>query len=306
MASPNPSGLSQAQIYAPPQRKNGPRVPILAWIVLVLAAAAGGYIVGKGGGIPQLPQLSQGGLDAGALAGKTAITEKELDAVVGTYVLDGETYEVTARDALAQQSSLEVAKRSDGSYAMPSAESVLAAARTAVLMREIESREITVSDEELASYLDTTFGTQDVASLASAYSMDEETARARLSESAAIAKLRAEVVQAPGDAPSEPAAPDEDEPDERTKDYADYIIALAGDEWDGDAGTWASADGPYATALHDFDVQESGATYDAASTAYDVAYQQYSNRVTSAETQWTDFVNERLSQAKVAVCTLGT
>ena len=303
MATPNGSGLSQAQVYAPPQRKSGPRVPILAWIVLVLAAAAGGYFVGSGGG---LPQFSSGGLDAGALAGKTVITEKELDAVMGTYVLDGETYEVTARDALAQQSSLEVAQRSDGNYAMPSAESVLAAARTAVLMREVESREITVSDEELASYLDTTFGTQDVASLASAYSMDEETARARLKESAAIAKLRAEVVNAPGDAPSEPAAPDEDDPAAPTEDYATYIIALVGDEWDAEADTWAADDGPYATALHDYDVSKSGATYDAASTAYNVAYQLYGNRVSAAETQWTDFVNALLSQAKVAVCTLGT
>ena len=136
--------------------------------------------------------------------------------------------------------------------------------------------------------------------------MDEETARARLKESAAIAKLRGEVVDAPGDVPSEPAAPDEDNPDAPTEGYAAYIIGLAGDEWDAERGTWAADDGPYASALHDYDVSNDGATYGAASTAYDVAYQLYGSRVTAADTQWTDFVNARLSQAKIALCTLGT
>jgi C_GCAxxG_C_C family probable redox protein len=97
--------------------------------------------------------------------------------VVGTYTYDGEVYEITAREAIAQQSSLDGIRISEGTYAMPAAESVLSAARTAVLMKDVEGHGITVSDEELLAYASETFGTDDIASLANTYGMDEETAK---------------------------------------------------------------------------------------------------------------------------------
>lgn len=297
MAAAN-GGLSPAEVYAPPQRSRGSRIPTLLWLLLVLAAAAGGWYVGH--------EVMHDPINFGSLGGKTALTEAQLDNVMATYTVGDEVFEVTAREAIAQQSSLEAAKNSDGTYATPSTESVLAAARTAVLMREVESKGITVSDEELAAYMQETFGTDDLPSLASAYTMDEETARARLKESAALAKLRKQVVSAPGDAPTEPAVPADDERDKATEDYAAYIIGLAGDEWNGETGTWASQDGPFATALHDYDVQEDQATYEAATTAYNVAYQLYSGRVTSANTEWTAYVNAILDDVQIAVCTLGS
>lgn len=291
--------LSAASVYAPPQRRRGSRIPTLVWVVLLAAGVALGVVAGR---------MTAGGgkVSCGELGGKVALTEKELDRVAGTYVLDGETYEVSAREALLQQGSLEAAKNSDETYAMPSAESVIAAARTAVLMREVERRGIAVTDDEAIAYAKETFGTEDLASLASAYSMDEETLRARLAESAAIAKLRAEVVDVTEEPPQEPTAPENGDRMTASKDYAAYIIALAGDEWDSEAGNWASSDGPFATALHDHDVRADFATYDAASIAYDVAYQQYSSHVTSANTQWTSFVNTLLSDASIAVSTLGS
>lgn len=304
MAQQNGAGLTPADVYAPPQRKRGSRIPTLIWLILVAAAVAGGFYAGRELPILQEDEAEQ--VNFGDLGGKTSLSEEELDKAVGSYVLDGEVRMVTAREAIAQQSSLEAAKNSDGSYAMPSAESVLAAARTAVLMGEVERREITVSDDELVAYAQETFDTDDLASLAAAYTMDEETLRARLGESAALAKLRAEVVSDPGDAPQQPAEPEDGDRETASSEYAEYIIALAGDEWDAEAGNWASFDGTFATALHDYDIRSDSAPYSAASTAYDVAYQLYSARVTSANTQWTDFVNGLLCEAQLAVSTLGS
>ena len=125
-----------------------------------------------------------------AARGQDTITEAELDAVA-TYTEARELRGHGARCHRCSRARSMPSATPEGSYCMPSAEGVLSAARTAVLMREVEDHGITVSDEELLAYASETFGTDDIASLANTYGMDEETARARLSESAAIAKLRA-------------------------------------------------------------------------------------------------------------------
>ena len=38
--------------------------------------------------------------------------------------------------------------------------------------------------------------------------------------------------------PEAPAQPEDGNEDTASKDYADYIIKLAGDEWDAEKGTW--------------------------------------------------------------------
>jgi hypothetical protein len=134
--------------------------------------------------------------------------------------------------------------------------------------------------------------------------MDEATARDRLSESASIAKLRSEVV---GELTSEPAAPAEpaaDAADKPTEEYAAYIIGLAGDEWDSERGVWASDEGDYATALKEYDVRADAATYDAAQTAYNVAYQKHAASINAANMQWSDHVNTLLSEANLALSSI--
>ena len=267
-------------------------------VLLVLAAAAGGFYAGR-----TLP-LTAEGFSVAAMGGKLSVSEAELDAPVATYTYEGETFAVTSREAIEQTSSLDAVRNSDGSYAMPSAESVLSAARMAVVAREIEARGITVSDDELAAYVSETFGTDDVAGMAATYGMDEETVRARLRESAAMAKLRAEVVGVPATEPQEPTAPEKGKETEAKQEYADYIIALAGDEWDAEGDVWASADGPYASALKEYDVRNAGASYEAAQVAYTVAIQLRSEGSTSVSTQWTAFVNGLLAQADLHLASL--
>ena len=285
-----------------PSSSNGPRhrqkkslLPTPAWLALVVVAALGGCLLGR-----SLPAAD------GMLAGATTVTEEQLDDPMATYVLGGATGVVTVRDAIAQQSSLEGTKNDDGTYEMPSVESAVAAARMQVLLREVEKRGITVGEDELTAYAADAFGTDDLASLAVNFGMDDATLQDRLREGALMARLRAEVVEEPGDVPTEPAKPSEDAWSTPTAEYAAYVIALAGDEWDADTGTWAADDGPFATALHDFDVQSDAATYDAALTAYRVAYQLKDAADKSADAQWTAFVNDLLCEARFTVCTLGS
>ncbi|MDI9590752.1 MAG: hypothetical protein QM302_06935 [Acidobacteriota bacterium] len=292
------ASLAHAEVYEAPRHNHGPRVPTLVWIALLLAAAIGGFYVGH--------YLVLQPINFGTLGGRTSIRESELDSVVATYVMGDETYEVTAREALFQESSLDAARNADGTYVMPSTESVISAARTAIVMREVDRRGISISDEELATYVSETFGTDDIASLASSYAMDQEVVTARLRESAAMAKLRGEVVTAATEAPSQPAAPADGKSETASADYAAYILALAGDEWDAEHGIWASDEGPYATALKEFDVRSDSATYAAAQTAYNVAYQLHSAEAAAAVTQWTEFVNGLLCEASLAVSSLAS
>lgn len=290
------SSFPSAEAYPQKAGLRGSRVPTLVWIVLLLIALILGLFVGH--------FVLREAVSFGSLNGVTTIPESKLDDTVATYVYEGETYKISARDAIAQSSSLHAVMNADGDYLVPSSESILSAARTQILMREVEARGITASDEEMLAYAVSTFGTDDIASLASAYGMDESTMRDRLRESAAIAKLRAEVVTPAQDAPAQPMPPEDGDPGAVSADYAAYIIGLAGVEWDGAQGIWASPDGPYATALQGYDVSNEAASYEAAQVAYNVAYQQHSGAQIAQATEWTNFVNERLCKAKLAMSSL--
>lgn len=289
--------LAPAAVYEPPKRRQSFRVPVWVWILLLVAGTLAGFLAGRS-------MHSRGPAAAKMLAGHTSISENELDGIVATYDYDGASYTVTAREAIAHESSLSALRNSDGSYAMPSAESVLSAARTAVLMRDVEAHGITVSDEELLAYAKDTFGTDDIASLANTYTMDEESVRERMRESCALAKLRSEVLQAPETEPVEPAKPADGNEDEPTADYAAYIIALAGKEWNSEKGTWAADDGTFAVALKEYDVRNDSATYAAAQTAYNVAFQLYSDQITGSSTGWTAYVNKLLCDAELTLSTM--
>lgn len=279
-------------------RRSSAPTTLLLCLVVALAAALCGFFLGH----VVLPSRAV----FGSLSGKTTLTEKQLDDVVGTYRVGREQYQVTAREALLQQGSLDAARREDGSYAMPSTEGVISAARTAILMKEAESRGITVSDDEVTAYAAKTFGSSDMSLLATQYDMDEATVRDRMTESATMAKLRQEVAPAAQQPPAEPQAPEDGSMDAASADYAAYILGLAGSEWDATRGTWASYDGPYASALKDFDVRADSATYAAAQTAYNVAYQQYATDGDSAALAWTEYVNGLLCKANFAVSTLAS
>ena len=159
-------------------------------------------------------------------------------------------------------------------------------------------------------------GSSDFASIASSYGMDENTVKDSLRQSAMMNKLRDEIVNGAdaGTAPEAPTAPEgANSQDEAVRtaaeatanaDYANYIIKLAGDEWDAEKGTWKSPDGPYATALAGEQVTKDSATFKAAQEAYYVAYQDYTTKQSDITTKWTDFVNGVLGNASIQMSTL--
>lgn len=300
-------GLAPAEVYVGGvQQRRGSRISTPVWLLLLVAVAA----VCGFGGYYYATTHPVDGPTFGSLGGRMTLDEDELDKGVGSYTMGGSVHEITAREAILQQSSLELARVGEGEYAMPSVESVVSAARTAILQAEVDRRGITVSDEELDTYVNDTFGTTDYATLASEYHMDEENVRRLLRGSAGMAKLREEVVAevATGGAePTAPVAPENGDSATTSADYATYIIGLAGDEWDAEKGGWVSFEGPYAAALREYDVRSDSAPYAAAEVAYNLAYEQYhsvAGASVSPSAAWTDFVNGLLCQANIAVGSL--
>lgn len=308
--------------YQEPERM-GFGLPVL--IGSAVAALAIGLLAGRfllGGGAPAATASPE------ALAGKTSVTESELDTPMATYTYNGEAHNVTVRDVILGNSSLTAAMDAEGNYYVPSADSVLAVVRNQIIETEAQSRNITVTDEELAAYSETTLGTSDYASIAASYGMDEASVVALLRNSAVMSRLRDEVVGAAVNTtmPEAPVAPEEsyesqlqyneetgeeewvdvpvDANQVTSPDYAAYIINLAGAEWDGAAGTWASFDGPFAQALANYEIYPDSATYEAAQTAYYVAYQLYSQSMSNSASAWTSFVNGLLSNANITISTL--
>lgn len=299
------------------------KLPVAGWIAIAVAALLIGLLIG-------VFVLGRSGLGSNKLEGSTIPADK-VDSVVGAYSYDGKTKDITAKEVLIQMNgSLDGAKNEKGEYAMPSADAVLNYARTQVMMMEADRRGIKVSDEELNTFLQETYGVSDVKSIADSYGMDEESMKSVLTDSYKMQKLKESVTSGDNSASAPPEAPPmvssaggdsgnfassgasqsasaanaEDESKAVHKEYSDYIIALAGSEWDSSKGTWASPDGKYATALASYNVTAEGATYDAALTAYYVAYEDYAQSAGGSEQAWQDFMQGVLSKASVSIGTL--
>ncbi|MCH3925679.1 MAG: hypothetical protein LKE27_04335 [Atopobiaceae bacterium] len=237
--------------------------------------------------------------------GSQTLQEANLDTVVARYAYNGQTYEITAKDVITQSSSLDSAANDDGSYTVPTADSIIDLARNQIMQKVVDAQGITVSDDDMDAYAQQYLGSTDYATIASNYNMDEDSVRNLVRQSCALSKLRSQVVTA--EIPSQPTAPSkpadgaEDTP---TADYATYIINLAGDEWDSKTGTWKDSSSTYASALADYQITNDSATYAAAQAAYYVAYQQYSTASQTASQQWTNYVNDQLSKASIEIYTM--
>ncbi len=241
-------------------------------------------------------------LELTGAATPASFTEDELDTVVGAYAYGGETHEITARQAIEDSMSLESDLLADGTYAAPSADLILAYARNRILDELVQEQGITVSDEELADYALQSLGTDDIATIAQYYGMDEEQARAILTEAAAVVKLRDQVVGQLPVAPQAPVAPADGDTAAALDSYGSYILDLVGTAWDADSGSWADSTNAYAQTLPDFDGQ--AASFEQAQTAYYVAYSLYQQAAAQQLAQWQSYANEYLGNATIQIYTL--
>lgn len=244
-----------------------------------------------------------------AAVGSTTASESQLDDTIATYTYDGTTTNVTARMVIEDNTTLEAAKNSDDTYNYPTADDVLSYVRNKIVLDEAEKQGITVTDDEVDEFSESSLGTSDYATIAANYGLDEDVVKSMIKDSAIMSKLRDQVVDVELPAyPEAPAEPGEGEEDTPTAEYAAYIIALAGDEWDSSTGTWAAddTDGPYYTALASYDITADSATYEAASAAYQVAYSQYSTASSNLSTEWTTYVNGLFSKCSVTIGTVAS
>lgn len=258
-------------------------------VVAVIVAAIGGYFVGHGGfGAKSAPSAT--------------LTEDQLDTTVATWSYNGASHDLSARDAIESQYSLEAVKNSDGSYPAPTSDSILAYVRNEILLADAESRGISVSDDEMKEYAENSLGTSDFKTIAEQYGVNEDQGKEIVRQTATIQKLYSQIVPETSTAqPSAPSEPESGKEDKATKDYAEYIINLAGKEWDADKGTWASKDGTIASALADADFDGKTATYEQATTAYYAAYQKFSEASQEASSKWTEYANGLYAKASISI-----
>lgn len=265
------------------------KIAIAIAVVAVIIAAVLGYFIGSGG-------FAHKGADSASL------TSDQLDTVVASYSYNGKSIDVTAREAIESQYSLDSVKQSDDTYPTPSADIVLSYARNHILLNEAEARGISVTDKEMKEYAEGALGMSDYSQMSQQYGVTKDQAKTIVKQQATMQKLYDKIVgTSSATMPEAPAQPEDGNEDTASKDYADYIIKLAGDEWDAEKGTWASTDGVYAQALAGQEFTADSATYGQALTAYYTAYQQYAQANSESGGKWTEFVNGLYAKANITL-----
>ena len=269
-----------------------------AWMGISAACLVAGLLLGHFA-------LGGGSVSGGNLAGKTTVAEAELDDAFAVYTYNGESHALSVREVIESAGPLEGSLKEDGTYALPSSEYALNAARNAIISSEVAARGIELSDEEIAAYAEENLGTSDYEAIATTYGMEVDAVKKLITDNCRINALRKQVIgEELPPVPEAPATAEEGKEDKVTKEYADYIISLAGDEWDSEKGAWVDEASPYATALDGADFSKDGASYNAALSAYYVAYQVYTEKQTAISQQWTDYLNGLLSGASIQVGSL--
>lgn len=263
-----------------------------AVVLFALGIVIGRFLLGGGGA-------------TGSLNGRTTLSEGELNTPIASYTYNGQTKEVTAREVIENTSGLDAAKQSDGTYAVPPADKIIGYVRNALVVAEAQSQGISVSDQEVSDYMQTNFKTTDVSQVASAYKLSEDVAKKLINDAVIMKKYRDKVLftKLP-DAPQAPTAPEDGNSETTSQEYAQYIISLAGSEWDANNNTWASQDGDYYKQLSAYSISKDSASYAAAQTAYQVAMSKYSAVASKASQEWSQKINEILGKASIAVYSL--
>lgn len=263
-----------------------------AVVLFALGIVIGRFLLGGGGA-------------TGSLNGRTTLSEGELNTPIASYTYNGQTKEVTAREVIENTSGLDAAKQSDGTYAVPAADKIIGYVRNALVVAEAQSQGISVSDQEVSDYMQTNFKTTDVSQVASAYKLSEDVAKKLIHDAVIMKKYRDKVLTTKlPDAPQAPTAPEDGNSETTSQEYAQYIIGLAGDEWDATNNTWASQDGDYYKQLSAYSISKDSASYAAAQTAYQVAMSKYSAVASKASQEWSQKINEILGKASIAVYSL--
>lgn len=88
---------------------------------------------------------------------------------MASYSYNGKKSDITAREAIESQYSLDTVKDSDGNYTAPSADVILSYVRNKILLDAAEDEGITVSSKEMKKYAEDSIGTSDYDTMAKQY-----------------------------------------------------------------------------------------------------------------------------------------
>ena len=267
------------------------RMPVA--IGIAIACAIGGGVVGYLANNPRTVDMTA----------KTTLTTDELDTVVGRVEFDGKVTDITARQAIMLNGTL------DGdSHDYPSADAVLSTARNIVMEADAKKRGIQADDEVLSEFMTDLLGSSDYETVAQQYQLDVDSLKALVRASYYSQEVRKQVIGTSTPTPVDPPeTPDKDKEDIATRGYYDYIIESAGDEWDAKKGSWADEKGDFAVMLGSsktFDPKGKVATYDDALGAYQVLGGRYSAEASAQDTLWNDYMKKLLSGARISVYSL--
>ena len=262
-----------------------------------------------GGAIGHFAVPSAGG--GGSTLGTAAVAESDLDKTIATFSSDTASGTVTIREAALDYGPLDSFKDEAGNYRLPPTETIVSCARNKVLMADAKAKGIEVDDDKLLEYAHGVLGGESsFEELAEQYGLKVDEVKSQLRTSATLDELRKKVLgddasqTTPPEAPNPPESDSEEARAEKKKEYADYIIKLAGSEWDESKGGFKAADGAYASALKDYEISADGASYDAASEAYSVAYQQFGTKSGELSDKWTEYVNSLMKSGKIEISSL--
>ena len=281
---------------------------IVVLIIAVIVSVIVGYFVGSSSSGSSDSSTTEVSVEDGDGSDATAtvvsssyVTEDELDQVMATWTYGGEEHAITVQEAIESEYSLDAVVLDDGTYAVPSSDTVISYVRNLILLDAAEDAGISVTEDEVDDYAVETLGSSDYEDIADTYGVTAEQAEEIMTEMATINALYESVLDFDLELVDAPTEPEDGDEDTESEEYAAYIIELAGDEWDADAGTWASEDGPYYEALGEEDFTEDSATYGQALMAYYVAYEEWYEAYSEASYEWLDYENELFSEAEITI-----
>lgn len=238
--------------------------------------------------------------------GSTTISSDATKQIAATYTYNGKQNTITYDDAIKYQGGT---ANEDGTYPVPTAESCVNLARQRIMQEHAKEKGVTVTDDDMAKYVKDQFGAESVDEMASSFGYEKDQLKEMLTDSIVQQKLFDQVTEGKSPtAPEYPAQPDEGKENEATKAYAEYITKLAGDAWDASAnggkGGWKDPEGLFAVSCTDYEITNDSANYNAAVAAYQAAYQDYSNKMTEFQTQWTDYMNQLYKDSPITLSSL--
>lgn len=238
--------------------------------------------------------------------GSTTISSDATKQIAATYTYNGKQNTITYEDAIKYQGG---ATNEDGTYPVPTAEACLNLARQRIMQEHAKDKGVTVTDDDMAKYVKDQFGAESVDEMASSFGYEKDQLKEMLNDSIVQQKLFDQVTEGKSPtAPEYPAQPAEGKENEATKAYAEYITKLAGDAWDASAnggkGGWKDPEGMFAISCADYEITNDSANYNAAVAAYQAAYQDYSNKMTEFQQQWTDYMNQLYKDSPITLSSL--